>query len=73
MLNDDDAPESLKKTLPGASASFMQVAVSSHPFHVLQIPNGLLQVQHHASHDLVVLVVQPMSVRILVVGLAPAL
>jgi len=29
MLNDDDALELLKKTLPGASASFMQVKVSS--------------------------------------------
>jgi chromosome segregation ATPase len=29
MLNDDDALELFKKTLPGASASFMQVTVSS--------------------------------------------
>merc|ERR1719386_83906 len=29
VLNDDDALELFKKTLPGASASFMQVAVSS--------------------------------------------
>ena len=29
MLNDDDALELFKKTLPGSSASFMQVSVSS--------------------------------------------
>merc|ERR1711957_590567 len=30
VLNDDDALEIFKKTLPGASASFLQVQVSSH-------------------------------------------
>merc|ERR1719446_2023847 len=56
VLNDDDALELFKKTLPGASASFMQVKVSSSTARARAL--ALIRAVHSPKLDFIALAVQ---------------
>merc|ERR1719331_2461222 len=57
MLNDDDALELFKKTLPGASASFIELKVSTKVLRskAMSIIKGVHRGAHAPAFDFIVL------------------